>query len=329
MLIELKNGSIFQVIGTDKIDTIVGTNPIGCVFSEYSLQNPVAWEFIRPILAENGGWAVFNYTPRGKNHGYDLYEMAKNNPSWFAEILTVDDTKAISKELIDAERESGMDEDLIQQEFYCSFNAAIQGSYYSKQIAKAETENRITNVPYDEILKVDTVWDLGVGDAMSIWFVQRTSKEIRLIDYYECSGEGFPYYAKILSDRGYNYGNHYAPHDIAVKEMGSGLSRLEVARGLGINFKIVKNIPIEDGINAVRIIFNKCWFDKIKCKQGLNALISYHKEYDENRKEYKKTAFHDWSSHGSDAFRYLAVELGNMNNTVTNNFSMPIKQAFR
>lgn len=320
MMIELKNGSIIQIIGTDDIDRIVGTNPVGCVFSEYSLQNPKAWDLLRPILAENEGWAVFNYTPRGKNHGYELYEMAKNNPKWFAQILTVDDTKAISQEAIEEERLAGMDEDLIQQEFYCSFEAAIQGAYYAKQISKANEDGRITNVPYVENLPVYTVWDLGVGDSTAIWFVQLVNQEIRIIDYYEAQGEGLPYYAKVLDEKGYKYGGHYAPHDIQVREMGSGLSRLETARSLGINFQVVKNISIDDGINAARTIFNRCWFDKEKTKQGVNCLVNYHKEYDEKRKEYKNIPYHDWSSHGADAFRYLAIQFGNKGNT-TNIFN--------
>ena len=307
MLIELKNGSLFQVIGTDKIDSIVGTNPIGCVFSEYSLQNPKAWDFIRPILAENGGWAVFNYTPRGKNHGYTLYNMAKDNEKWFCELLTIDDTKAISTDVVEEERESGMDEDMIQQEFYCSFQAAIQGSYYSKPIKRAEEENRITSVPYERNLPVSTWWDLGVGDSTSIWFTQDIGNEIHIIDYYENEGEGLPFYANILQKKQYNYKQHNAPHDIQVRELGSGLSRIETAKTLGINFNIVKNISIDDGVNAVRLIFDKCWFDKDKCKQGMRCLTEYHKEYDENRHEYKNKPFHDWSSHGSDAFRYFAV----------------------
>lgn len=317
MMIELKNGSIIQIIGTDDIDRIVGTNPVGCVFSEYSLQNPKAWDLLRPILAENEGWAVFNYTPRGKNHGYELYEMAKNNPKWFAQILTVDDTKAISQEAIEEERLAGMDEDLIQQEFYCSFEAAIQGAYYAKQINKANEDGRITNVPYVENLPVYTVWDLGVGDSTAIWFVQLVNQEIRIIDYYEAQGEGLPYYAKVLDEKGYKYGGHYAPHDIQVREMGSGLSRLETARSLGINFQVVKNISIDDGINAARTIFNRCWFDKEKTKQGVNCLVNYHKEYDEKRKEYKNIPYHDWSSHGADAFRYLAIQFGNKGNTTS------------
>ena len=312
MLIELVNGSIIQVVGTDNIDSIVGTNPVGCVFSEYPLQNPNAWGFMRPILAENGGWAIFDYTPRGKiNHGYDLYEMARSSPKWFCEKLTVDDTKIISQEILDQEREEIVkqygDDSLFQQEYYCSFEAAIQGSYYAQQLKLAEKEKRICNVPYDQYAKVDTWWDIGIGDAMSIWFTQNVGKEIHVIDYYETTGEGFPFFVKVLQDRGYVYGTHNAPHDIKQREVGSGVTRLETAQKLGIRFNTVKNISIDDGINAVRLIFNKCWFDETKCKQGLNALSNYHKEYDEKRREYKNAPYHDWSSHAADSFRYFAV----------------------
>lgn len=313
MLIELINGSILQVIGTDKIDSIVGTNPIGCVFSEFPLQNPNAWGFIRPILAENGGWAVFEYTPRGKmNHGYDLYTMAKDSPDrWFCEVLTADDTKIISQEVLDQEREEIIqqygDDSLFQQEYFCSFDASIQGAYYNAQLKLAEKEGRITNVSHEAGLPVDTWWDLGIGDAMCIWFTQNVGKEIHVIDYYEGQGEGFPFYAQILQNKGYVYGAHHAPHDIEARELGSGKSRKETAMKLGILFQTVKNLSIDDGINAARMIFPKCWFDAKKCKQGLNALSNYHKEYDEKRHEYKNQPYHDWSSHGADAFRYFAV----------------------
>jgi len=167
MKLKYKNGSLFQVIGTDDVDRIVGTNPRGCVFSEYSLQNPKGWNYIRPILAENKGWAIFNYTPRGKNHGFDLYEMAIKNPKWFVSKMTVDDTHVLTKEDIEEERQSGMTEDMIQQEYYCSFTAAIQGAYYWKQYDEAEKAGRFSNVPYDDSLPVYTVWDLGVSDAMA------------------------------------------------------------------------------------------------------------------------------------------------------------------
>ena len=311
--IKLKNGSIFQIIGTDKYDLIRGTNPIGCVFSEYSYQNPIVWDVIRPILRENKGWAVFVYTPQGHNHGYTLYEMARRNPKWFCQGLSINDTHledgsfVITPEDIEEERAEGMDEDLIQQEYYISFEGSLSGSYYGKWLTRAEKEGRIGNVPYEEGLKVHTAWDLGIGDATAIWFYQKHGMEIRLIDYYETSGEGLLHYAQVLQSKPYVYGEHYAPFDIEVRELGSGKSRLEVARELGINFRVVKAFPVEEGIDTVRRLFSRIWMDELKCRQGLNALKSYRKEYDEKKKEFKQRPYHDWSSHGADALKYLAL----------------------
>ncbi len=280
------------------------------MFSEYALQDPQAWDFIRPILRENGGWAVFDFTPRGKNHGWDLYQMAKSNQDWFVSLLTVDDTGVLSAADIDAERREGMDEELIQQEYYVSFEGARQGSYYSQQLRIAESEQRITAVPYEPIVGVETWWDLGIGDAMAIWFTQSVGREVRVIDYYEASGEGFSHYAKVLGERGYVYmvkAAHHAPFDIEVRELGTGRSRQEAARGLGIDFAVVPRLSVEDGIEASRSFLSRCWFDRRKCERGLNALWSYHKEFDEKRKTYRSQPEHDWSSHAADAFRYLSV----------------------
>ncbi len=308
MKIKFRNGSLFQIIGTDNIDSVVGSNPIGCVFSEYSLQNPQAWSFIRPILKENGGWALFVYTPRGKNHGYDLYQMAKKNPDWFSQVLTVRDTGVVSEADIQQERDEGMDEDLIQQEYYCSFEGSLQGAYYGKQMRLAEAEGRIGNVPYDEMMEVDTWWDLGIDDCLTIWFSQSVGREIRFIDYLEVSGEGFSYIAKELKDKPYVYGRHHLPFDAKVRELGTGKSRLEIAESLGIRpIDIVDKLPIDEGINAARMIFGQCWFDAKKCERGIDALRSYHKEFDDERKIYKNKPEHDWSSHGADSFRYMAV----------------------
>ena len=313
MLIEIKNGSIFQLIGSDDYDKIVGTNPIGCVFSEYALQNPAAWEYIRPILTENKGWALFASTPRGENHFYDLYEMAKNNKDWFCQKLTIDDTRddlgnpIITKKQIDAERRDGMSEEMILQEFYCNFSASAIGSYYGSQLRLAEQEGRIANVPHETGLPVETWWDLGMRHSTPIWFSQTIGKEIRLIDYYEASGEGLAHYAKILGDKPYVYKAHHAPHDIEVRELGTGKSRIEVARALGINFRLVPNLGFEDGIEAVRNIFSRCWFDKTKCAPGLKALKNYRKDYDDKRKVFRSYPVDDWCADPSDAFRYLAV----------------------
>jgi len=304
---ELVNGSAIQLIGTDNIDSVLGTNPIGCVFSEYAMQDPRAWDYMRPILRENGGWAIFDYTPRGKNHGYALYQMARSNPEWFAEVLTVDDTRALSPGDIDKERKEGMSEELIQQEYYCSFEGVQFGAYYGKQLQQAEQDKRIGNVPYETELGVETWWDLGIGDSTSIWFTQSVGREVRIIDYYEASGEGFPHYAKVLQGKPYVYSQHHAPHDIEVRELGSGRSRREVAQSLGITFQVVPNISIEDGIEAARAILSRCWFDKNKCERGLNALASYHKDWDDRLKTWRSQPQHDWASHAADAFRYLAV----------------------
>lgn len=312
MLIETENGSIFQLIGSDNIDALMGANPVGVVFSEWSLQNPAAWDYIRPILAENGGWAVFIYTPRGKNHGYTLLETAKSYPDiWYTEILDVEKTKAISLEALNQEYEEIFRKDgndaLYQQEYMCSFEVPIQGAYYAQQLMLADKEGRIATVPYDPNIPVHTAWDLGMDDAMSIWLFQITAQEIHFIEYYESSGEGINYYIKWLRDKPYIYGRHFAPHDIAVRELGTGKSRLEVAKSLGITFEVGKNLEIMDGIQAVRNVLSRCWIDKDKCERGLSALRSYHKEWDEDNQVYKNRPEHDWSSHGADAFRTFAV----------------------
>lgn len=307
MKLRFKNGSLFQIVGADNIDSVVGTNPVGCVFSEYALQDPKGWDFVRPILRENGGWAAFNFTPRGKNHGFKLYNMARTNPDWFCQMLTIHDTGVLSEADIEAERASGMDEELIQQEYYCSFEAGMQGSYYSNQLDLAYKEDRITDVPHDPIILVDTFWDLGIGDSTAIWFVQTAFNQVRLIDYYETSGEGLPHFKTVLDKKPYIYGSHYAPHDIEVRELGSGKSRREIARSLGIDFRVVPKMKVEDGIEAARAIFPRCWFDKTKCEQGIDALASYRKEWDAKRDEFKQRPYHDWTSHAADAFRYFAL----------------------
>ena len=313
MRLELKNGSIYQVVGTDNVDRLVGSNPVGVVFSEYSLQDPRAWDLVRPILAENGGWAMFIYTARGRNHGYDLFNMANRNERWFCQKLSIDDTSVLTQEAIEEEREAGMPEELIQQEFYCSFDAPLVGSYYGSLMAKALAEERIKNVPYEPRLEVHTAWDLGMGDSTAIIWFQQFGNEYRIIDYYENQGEGIPHYVKIVREKDYIYGRHIAPHDIKVREMGTGKSRFEVARDLGIRFDVCPNIQVDDGIEAVRSIIPRCYFDEKKCSILVEALRQYRKDYDEKNKVYKNRPLHDWSSHGADAFRYLALGTRDIN----------------
>lgn len=319
MKVRLVNGSSIQIIGTDQILN-VGINPVGCVFSEFSLQDPKAWNFIRPILRENKGWAIFNFTPRGKNHAYDLYLMAKSNPNWFCQILSVKDTckkdhsPVITESDIEEERREGMSEHLIQQEYYCSFDIGAEGAYYAKLVNRAEIEDRITNVPYDPLAPVNTYWDLGVGDETVILFHQAIGQEHHLIDMYRNQGEGLNHYSKILQERAdrnqWTYGDHFAPHDIKVRELGSGAqTRLDIARELGINFQIVPNLPISEGIELMRGIFPKLWIDSEKCRFFVKAAENYHKHYNENLNVYSDKPVHDWSSHCMDAARMMAIML--------------------
>lgn len=314
MRITLKTGSIYQVVGTDDPDRLVGTNPVGCIFSEYSLQDPKAWNIIRPILAENEGWALFIYTARGRNHGYTMREMAKRNPKWFHSELVAGDsgtkrpdgTPVLSDEVIQDERDAGMPEELIQQEFYCSFEAPVVGAYYGKQMMAADKAGRITTVPWEPTVPVHTMWDLGIDDEMVIWFFQAVGLERRFFDYYSNSGEGLAHYARILKEdeRGeYIYGTHFAPHDIEVRELGTGKSRKEIAKSMGIKFKTVKRHEVADGIEATRNFLAAAWFDDKKCADGVEALRQYRKGWDDTKKTFSSTPLHDWSSHAADALR--------------------------
>lgn len=315
MKIQLVNGSIIQIIGTDKYDKVRGSNPVGCVFSEFAYQNPAAWDVVRPILGENGGWAVFNSTPFGKNHFHDLYQKAQINPKWYTAFITVEDSldeygnRYVSEEVVEEDRLSGMSEEMIQQEYYCSFTANSQGFYYLDYLTQAEEDERIGNVPVYPEIPIDTWWDIGVGDSTSIWFTQAVGKEIHVIDYYENNSAGLEHYAKYLQSLGYVYGSHNFPHDMGVTEFGTGRSRIEVAEGLfkGQRLNIIPKIGLEDGINAARVILPRCSFDQERCEKGLKALYNYHREWDDKSQTYKDKPKHDWSSHAADSFRYLSV----------------------
>jgi hypothetical protein len=309
MKLTTHNGIIYQVVGADKPDSLVGANPVGVILSEWSLMAPFVWELLQPILAENDGWCLFIFTPRGKNHGWKMLEMAKKNPNWFWEVLPNSVTKVIPDEAVQEMKDSGMSEEMIAQEIEVSFEAPVQGSYYGKLINAAETQGRITRVPWEPRLPVHTAWDLGVGDSTSIWFYQQYGLEVRLIDYYENSGEGLPHYAKILKEKDYAYGRHFAPHDIEVREFTSGKSRWDTARSLGIRFEVGKQLPIDEGIEAVRGLLPRCWFDSVKCEKGIEGLKQYHKEWDDDKQCFRDKPEHDWSSHPSDAFRELAMSI--------------------
>jgi hypothetical protein len=311
MKITLLNGSIIQLVGSDNIDSLMGTNPIGVCFSEYALQDPTAYQFIRPILVANGGWSIFISTPRGKNHLFDLYRIAVDNPeTWFTSKLTIEDTGIISKEEIDREIKEGLiSEDLSLQEYYCSFTMGVEGAYYSKYIDNLRLRTQITNVPWEAAFPVHTAWDIGVRDSTAIIFFQQIGTTVRIIDFYEKSKEGLEHYIKYLDSKPYKYGKHIAPHDIAVREFGSGMTRLEKAKNLGIRFIVADNISIMDGIEAVRSAFSKVYIDQNNCSLLIKALENYRQEWDSKKKVYSPHPLHDNNSHAADAMRYLCVSL--------------------
>lgn len=302
------NGGQVRLFGADNPDSLRGMYFDGVVFDEFGLQPPKIFsEVIRPALSDRQGWALFLGTPAGKNQFYEVVQQAKSDPTWFFAEFKASQTGIIAPEELAAARKD-MTADEYAQEYECSFEAAVKGAIYAAELDHARTAQRICAVPMDPVLPVDTDWDLGVGDSTAIWFSQSLrSGEVRLIDYYEASGEGLPHYAQVLTNKGYTYGQHWAPHDIAVRELGSGRSRLETAGSLGIRFNICPNIPIEDGIHAARMLFPRCYFDAQKCKPGLEALQHYRRDYNTRLNEFKPTPVHDWSEHGASAFRYLAV----------------------
>ena len=314
MTIEFKSGSIWKVVGSDNPDTLVGAPPAGIVFSEWALANPSAWGYLAPILAENGGWADFITTPRGRNHVKTMYDMARKNPAWFAEVLTPNETgfplDRVEEQRAEYHSIFGVDAGnaLIEQEYWCSFEAAILGAFYGKHILLAEQTGRIGHVPYEPELPVHTAWDLGKGVNMAVWLFQVLYDEIRIIGYIEgAHDEVIPDIVEKLQALPYQWGLDYVPHDAKVKELGTRRTRIETLINLKRNPKLVPMHKVEDGINAARMILKLCWFDEDACARGIEALRQYRAEWDDDKKCFSDIPLHDWSSHGADAFRYLAM----------------------
>ena len=308
--IKLLNGSIIQVVGSDNYDSLMGTNPQLCIFSEYALQDPRAYQYIRPILTANDGIAVFLSTPRGRNHLYDLFQVASNSDDWFCQKLTVLDTGHINLHEIEREKHLGeMSEDMIQQEYYTSWDLGVEGSYYARYIDRMRTKGQISVVPWENGFPVHSAWDIGVRDNTSIIMFQIIGMSIRIIDCYENSKVGLEHYANVIKQKPYLWGKHIAPHDIRVKEFGSGMTRWEKAKELGIQFTIAPQVSVEDGIESVRSSLGKFWIDDKACAPLIKALENYRQEYDHKRKVYASHPLHDWSSHFADAMRYLCISL--------------------
>lgn len=299
------NGARIRIYGADNPDRLRGIYLDGVVLDEFGDMDPTVWtQVVRPSLSDRKGWAIFIGTPKGKNTFHTLWTQADED--WFTLSLKASETGLLDdKELADARKT--MSEDEYAQEYECSFEAAVRGAYYGREMNEAEEKGRLTSVQYDPRLPVHTAWDLGMADSTVIWFIQTHGVETRVIDVLKGEGVGLDWYAKELQSRPYVWGSHYLPHDVEVRELGTGKSRKEVLEGLGIRTTICPNIPVADGIQAVRMLLPTCWFDKIKCRDGIEALRMYRRDYDEKRQEFRVQPFHDWTSHYADAFRYFAV----------------------
>lgn len=318
MFIRFKNGSTWQVVGSDRYNGLVGAGVAGVVFSEWALCNPSAWGYIRPMMEENDGWATFITTPRGRNHAKAMYEMAKANPKWFAELSTIHDTKALTTEQLDESLQEYIalyGEDMgraqFEQEYECSFNAAILGAFYAREMVNVRKEGRITAVEPIEGRAVHTAWDIGVKDDTSIWWFQVVGAQVFILDCYSASGAGVDHYAEVCEKRvekhGWKRGIDFVPHDAKVKEWGTGRTRVETMKGLGLNPWVVPMATKMDGIQASRSTLARCVFHPRCEEQGISALEQYRREWDDDKKTFKAIEVHDWSSHLADAFRYLAM----------------------
>ena len=318
MSVPLINGSIIQFGGSNNVDALMGTNPVGIVSSEYPLHHPNTRGYLNPILVENRGWEILQGTPRGKGPAHQLFSLALKDEEWFVKSLTVEDTRkndgspVITLEDIEAERRVGMAEELIRQEYYCDWNVGVQGAYYTRDLDLAEYEGRIKMWEINKNLPVYTFWDIGISDATSIWFLQPDGWDLKMVYYYEKTGEGFDHYARVLLDLsekyGFKYKYHYAPHDIRSRQWGgTARSAISLARDSGIHFLITPNVSIDDGLQATMALFPRVWFHVEHCHLGLEALRNACREYDEVNRTYKDKPLHNWASHAHDSFRYFCV----------------------
>lgn len=315
MSIEFINGSIIKLAGCDRYDSLMGCNAKGIALSEHSLQNPLAWQYLRPIITVNGGWAVLFGTPRGKNHAYETWEMARKSPDWYTIKVTAEDAfdhqgnRIVTKEMIQQELDSGMPEELVNQEYLCSWESHSMGAIYGKLMQDMEEQGRIGQFKPPPGTKLFTAIDLGYRDATAIWFFYVNIKgEYIYVHYYENNFEPMEHYINYITNWGpankYPFLQHFAPHDALKTEYASGKSIAESARQMGIHFRVCQRTGIQEGIFAVRRLMPKMYFDLEGCKRGIQLLKDYSYDYDAVRKIFSDKPRHDYASHGCDALRY-------------------------
>lgn len=304
--VDLPNGARIQLYGADNPDSLRGIYLDGCVLDEYAQIRPsLLSEVIRPALSDRLGWLDITGTPKGRNHFWDLLQSVENNPEWTVNIFKASETGIIPDSELRAAREL-MTKDQYEQEYECSFTAAVEGAYFSKEMADAKP--RILRIPIERSVPVNTFWDLGRNDTTVIWFHQRVGLENRFIDYYENNGESLHHYAQVLRNKGYLYGDHYLPHDVVVTELTTNKSRAETLKESGVNPLVVvpRTSDKLEAIEMARRSIASCWFDKDRCADGIRALENYRKEYDEKRQVFRDRPLHDWASNPADAFMQFA-----------------------
>jgi phage terminase large subunit len=314
MFIRFRNGSTWQLIGSDRYNNLVGSGVRGVVFSEWAIANPSAWGYIRPIIEENGGWALFITTPRGRNHAYAMFEMAKRNPHWFAHYAPITATEALSYEQLEESRTElitlyGRDLGIAQyeQEYLCNWNAAILGAFYALEMRELKEQNRVRiDVEPEPGYPIHTAWDLGVRDSTAIWWFQPLPQP-RILDYYAAHGHSVDHYAKEVLGRKWDRKGavDFVPHDARVREWGVPRTRVESMFEYELNPSVVPISRDADGHQAIRSTLPRCVFHT-RCEDGIAALENYRREWDDDLKTFKPTALHDWASHGAKAFQYLA-----------------------
>lgn len=312
-------------MGSENPDSIRGVYLDGVVIDEIADCDPRVWsEVVRPALSDRMGWCIFIGTPKGMNHFYYLYEYAKESrrnyieakargedkpDNWLAMLFRADETGIVPEDELE-DLKSEMSEEEFSQEFLCSFNAALRGAYWGKAIEEIENKGHIRKVPHDKALPVDTYWDLGISDTTTVWFVQQTPTEIRVIDFIEMSGVGLDYYAKMLQEghrKEYSYGEHNWPHDGGSRDLSSGKERSTLMRDFGVTVRVRPKYDVADSINAARLLLSKCFFDESSTAKGLSALKSYQRKWDAKSQIFQDKPLHDWASHAADAFRLMAM----------------------
>ena len=306
----LPNGAKISLLGSENPDSLRGNYYDGIICDEYAQINPRLFpEIIRPALSDRKGFCYFVGTPQGmSNDFYNKYQHGLKDKTWYTKVAKASETGIVDQEELEAALEL-MGKNKYRQEFECDWVAALEGAIYGDIVEKIENKGQVGRVPYDPTYPVSTAWDIGISDKTVILFFQQVGRAVQIIDYYENSNEGLPHYINVINGKDYVYKNHYGPHDLEQREFTNGKSRREIAYELGLRFKIVPKLSIEDGIHYTQLLLNRCWLDVDTCKKLIDALRNYHRKFNDTLQVFNMKPVHDWSSHACDSLRCLAVGL--------------------